>query len=99
MCNEIKCAIQSTVDLINININRDVQEECANRLCYRVHIAAMRMMENDECFYSLLNESCRCYETEFRSLRVEAPPQSLSFCHHAPESLARWQCDEKKVTG
>ncbi len=35
MCNEIKCAIQSTVDLININITRDVQEECANRL-YRV---------------------------------------------------------------
>ncbi len=31
MCNELKCAIQSTVDLINININRDVQEECANR--------------------------------------------------------------------
>ncbi len=35
MCNDIKCAIQSTVDLINININRDGQEECANRL-YRV---------------------------------------------------------------
>ncbi len=35
MCNELKCAIQSTVDLININITRDVQEECANRL-YRV---------------------------------------------------------------
>ncbi len=36
---------------------------------------------------------CRCYETEFefRSLRDEAPPQSLSFCHHAPEALARWQ--------
>ncbi len=33
MCNGLKCAIQSTVDLINININ--VQEECANRL-YRV---------------------------------------------------------------
>ncbi len=32
MCNEIKCAIQYTVDLINNNINRDVQEECANRL-------------------------------------------------------------------
>ncbi len=30
MCNEIKCAIQYTVDLINNNINRDVQEECAN---------------------------------------------------------------------
>ncbi len=24
-------------------------------------------------------------------LREEAPPQSLSFCHHAPEALARWQ--------
>ncbi len=35
MCNEIKCAIQHAVDLINNNINRDVQEECANRL-YRV---------------------------------------------------------------
>ncbi len=37
MCNEIKCAIQYTVDLINNNnnINRGVQEECANRL-YRV---------------------------------------------------------------
>ncbi len=35
MCNKIKCAIQYTVDLINNNINRDVQEECANRL-YRV---------------------------------------------------------------
>ncbi len=31
MCNELKCAIQSTVDLINININRDVQEECTDR--------------------------------------------------------------------
>ncbi len=30
MCNEIKDAIQYTVDLINNNINRDVQEECAN---------------------------------------------------------------------
>ncbi len=30
MCNEIKCAIQYTVDLINNNINRDVQEDCPN---------------------------------------------------------------------
>ncbi len=35
MCNEIKCAIQYSVVLINNNINRDMQEECANRL-YRV---------------------------------------------------------------
>ncbi len=55
MCNELKCAIQATVDLININIIRDVQEECANRL-YRVCThSSMRMMENDGCFYSLLN--------------------------------------------
>ncbi len=33
MCNELKRVIQSTVDLIIININRDVQGECANRLC------------------------------------------------------------------
>ncbi len=32
MRNELECANQSTVDLININITRDVQEECANRL-------------------------------------------------------------------
>ncbi len=32
MCNKIECAIQYTVDLINNNINRDVQEECANRV-------------------------------------------------------------------
>ncbi len=50
MCNELKCAIQSTVDLINININRDVQDECANRLYGYVHIAAMRKMENDGCY-------------------------------------------------
>ncbi len=30
MCNEIKCAIQFTVDLITNNINRDVQEKYAN---------------------------------------------------------------------
>ncbi len=38
------------MDLINNNINRDVQEECANRLyrVYTVHIAAIRMMENSE---------------------------------------------------
>ncbi len=32
-------------------------------------------------------------------MREEAPPQSLSFCHHAPEALARWQYNEKMVTG
>ncbi len=28
MCNNIKCAEQYTVDLINRNISRDVQEIC-----------------------------------------------------------------------
>ncbi len=37
MCNKIKCAIQYTVDLIHNNINRDLQEECANSL-YRAYI-------------------------------------------------------------
>ncbi len=35
---------------------------------------------------------CRCYETEFEFRKsLEAPPQSLSVCHHAHEALARWQ--------
>ncbi len=48
MCNRIKsakqirCAKQYT-GTINSNMNRDVQEGCANGL-YRVHIAAIRMM-------------------------------------------------------
>ncbi len=49
MYNKIKCARQYTVDLINNNINRDVQEECANRL-YRVCTHSSRIMENNECF-------------------------------------------------
>ncbi len=48
MCNEIKCAIQYTVDIINNNINRDLLEECG--CTGYVHIAAMRMKENNECF-------------------------------------------------
>ncbi len=57
MCNELKCAIQSTVDLINITITRDVQEECATGCTGYVHIAAMRMMENDGCFLQFIKLS------------------------------------------
>ncbi len=32
MCNKIKCAGQYTVHLINNNISRNVQEECANMM-------------------------------------------------------------------
>ncbi len=46
MCNEIKCGLQYTVDLINNNINRNVQTGCTGY----VHTAAMRMMENNDCF-------------------------------------------------
>ncbi len=53
MCNELKCAIQSTVDLININIKRNVQTDCTGY----VHIAAMRMMENDGCFLQFIKLS------------------------------------------
>ncbi len=51
MCNELKCAIQSTVDLININITRDVQEECANRL-YRVCTHSSNAEDGDDGCYS-----------------------------------------------
>ncbi len=73
MCNELKCAIQSTVDLININITgmckRNVQTGCTGY----VHIAAMRMMGVFfvVVFLQLIKLSpvdVRCYETEFRSL-------------------------------
>ncbi len=40
-----------------------------------------------------------CLSLGADGLREEAPPQSLSFCHHAPEALARWQWNEKMVTG
>ncbi len=40
MCNKIKCAIQYTVDLINNNTG------CTGY----IHIAAMQMMESNECF-------------------------------------------------
>ncbi len=49
MCNDIKCAIQHTVDLINNKTGmckKNVQTGCTGY----VHIAAMQMMENDECF-------------------------------------------------
>ncbi len=46
MCNEIKCAIQYTVDLINNNINRDVQEECANS---RKNVQTARRMCKHGC--------------------------------------------------
>ncbi len=49
MRNKIKCAKQYTEDLINSNINRNVQEECANRL-YRVYTCSSNTDdENSEC--------------------------------------------------
>ncbi len=44
---------KSTVDLINININRDVRTGCTGY----VHIAAMRMMENNGCFLQFIKLS------------------------------------------
>ncbi len=49
MCNELKCAIQSTVGLININITRDVQDECANRLYLVCTHSSNADDENDGC--------------------------------------------------
>ncbi len=79
MCNEIKCAVQE-----------NVQIGCTGD----VHKAAVWMMGNNGCDYSLLNWvlwMLWCYETEFRSLGEETPPQSFSFSQHAPVAPARWQ--------
>ncbi len=43
MCNEIKCAIQSTVDLINIDITGMCKSNVQTGCTGYVHIAAMRM--------------------------------------------------------
>ncbi len=53
-------------DFINSNMNRDVQEGCANGLyrVYTVHVAAIRMTGIVNVL-QLVNESCKCYETEF----------------------------------
>ncbi len=57
MCNELKCAIQSTVDLINININRDSKRNVQTGCTGYVHIAAMRIMENNGCFLQFIKLS------------------------------------------
>ncbi len=54
MCNEIKCAIQYTVDN-KYNKNTDVQENVQMGCTGYVNIAAVWMMENNGCVYSLLN--------------------------------------------
>ncbi len=46
MCNTIKCTMQYTVGLINHNTNRDVQEECGNRL-YRVYTHSSNMDDGE----------------------------------------------------
>ncbi len=73
-----------------------MQEECANRL-YRVYIyiAAIRwwrimnillIIKWSHVDVMRLSLSLRAWW-----LGEEAPPKSLSFCHHAPEALTRWQ--------
>ncbi len=49
MCNTVYCG------LINININTDVQENVQIGCTGYVNIAAVWMMENNGCVYSLLN--------------------------------------------
>ncbi len=48
-CYKIKFTIQYTVDLINNNINRDVQEQCVNRL-YRVYINSSLLKSFQDCW-------------------------------------------------
>ncbi len=66
MCNTVYCG------LINININRDVQEECANRL-YRVCTYSSNADDGEKLMFLQFIKLrpvdvmmlCRCYETEF----------------------------------
>ncbi len=67
MCTKIKCAIQYTVDLINNNINRDVQEECAILQFIKLsHVHFMRpslslgMAIVIEPAFGLFSSVCRC---------------------------------------
>ncbi len=65
MCSKIKLAKQYTEDLINSNMNRDVQEECANGL-YRVCTCSSNTDdENNECFAVNKLSLVNVYETEF----------------------------------
>ncbi len=48
MCNKIKCAGQHTVDLINNNISRSVQEDLCKQVVQGIYRAAIWMMENNE---------------------------------------------------
>ncbi len=66
MCNRIKkcktnkmCKKTVYWDLINSNMNRDVQEGCANGL-YQVYTCSSNTDDgNSECF-TVNNESCKC---------------------------------------
>ncbi len=73
MCNELKCAIQSTVDLININITRDVQEECANRL-YRVCTHSSNADDGEwwECFFCFVLQLIKLSPVDVMRLSVGA---------------------------
>ncbi len=78
----------SILGLNNSNMNkRDVQEGCANGL-YRVCTHSSNTDDENMNVLQLIMSLVKVYETGFVE---EAPPQSLSFCHHAPEVLARWQ--------
>ncbi len=83
--------MQKTVywDLINCNMNmnmnrRDVQTGCSGYVHKNTGDENMFLSNNLVSVYEV------CVK-EPDGLREEAPPQSLSFCHHAPEALARWQ--------
>ncbi len=68
-------------DLINSTINRRAERDVQTK-------GGMRGMCKRLLFFFFF---FYVYEFVLRNLREEAPPQSLSLRHHAPEALARWQ--------
>ncbi len=90
LCNKVKCALQYTVDLINNNINRDVQEECANRLGlvqnaikYNKYLSVLKMKNGQKCpslVCSTVNTMAYCqYYDPFHPVKTVSA-DSKSYC-------------------
>ncbi len=57
MCNETKCTIQYTVDLIH-----NIKQGCARRMCKQV---VPGMYPVQPVNVTIKSCKCKCYETEF----------------------------------
>ncbi len=103
LCNKVKCALQYTVDLINNNINRHVQEECANRLVlvqnaikYNKYQSVLKMKNGQKCpslVCSTVNTVAYCqYYDPFHPVKtVSADSKSCCFHSASDEYMKIWK--------